>query len=214
VRKFYEFNSSFLSYPERQGFNPREIVSGFYFPEGALNVVSSRALTADQSNIMVRFAKVFEMTYRRFLDLQKAEAQAREAQIEAALERVRSSAMAMHGSDELKELVKTLFEELIRVDVNLSACLISTFDISTLDERSWMFHPVTREPYVIRVPYNKQPFYHEMLRAWKERNTAWNYCLEGEAKVKWQDFLFADTEFALLPQSVIDEMRRPDKVFF
>ena len=37
-----------------------------------------------------RFGKVFEQTYTRFLDLQKAEAQAREAQIEAALERVRS----------------------------------------------------------------------------------------------------------------------------
>ena len=35
-------------------------------------------------------SRVFEQTYTRFLDLQKAEAQAREAKIEAALERVRS----------------------------------------------------------------------------------------------------------------------------
>ncbi len=35
-------------------------------------------------DIFKRFAKVFEQTYTRFLDLQKAEAQAREAQIEAA----------------------------------------------------------------------------------------------------------------------------------
>jgi len=40
--------------------------------------------------VMRRFAKVFDQAYTRFLDLQKAEAQAREAQIEAALERVRS----------------------------------------------------------------------------------------------------------------------------
>ena len=33
-------------------------------------------------DIFKRFAKVFEQTYTRFLDLQKAEAQAREAQIE------------------------------------------------------------------------------------------------------------------------------------
>ena len=43
----------------------------------------------DQKDIVKRFAKVFEQAYIRFLDLQKAEAQAREAQIEAALERVR-----------------------------------------------------------------------------------------------------------------------------
>ena len=43
------------------------------------------------------------MTYRRFLDLQKAEAQAREAQIQLALERVRARTMAMHKSEELAE---------------------------------------------------------------------------------------------------------------
>jgi hypothetical protein len=42
-----------------------------------------------ESDIVVfkRVAKVFEQAYVRFLDLQKAEAQAREAQIEAALEK-------------------------------------------------------------------------------------------------------------------------------
>ena len=34
---------------------------------------------------MKRFANVFNLTYNRFLDLQKAEAQTREAKIEAAL---------------------------------------------------------------------------------------------------------------------------------
>ncbi len=43
-----------------------------------------------ENAILIRFGKVFEQAYIRFLDLQKAEAQAREAQIEAALERVRS----------------------------------------------------------------------------------------------------------------------------
>ena len=48
--------------------------------------------------ICARFAAVFEQTYTRFLDLQKAESQAREAQIEAALERVRSQSMGMQNS--------------------------------------------------------------------------------------------------------------------
>ena len=57
-----------------------------------------------ENNILMRFGKVFQQTYTRFLDLQKAEAQAREAQIETALERVRSRSMAMHKSDELADL--------------------------------------------------------------------------------------------------------------
>ena len=49
-------------------------------------------------DIVFRFAKVFDLTYTRFNDLKQAEAQAREAKIEAALERVRAKAMAMHKS--------------------------------------------------------------------------------------------------------------------
>ena len=68
-------------------------------------------LLMKQNDIFKRFAKVFEQTYTRFLDLQKAEAQAREAQIEAALERVRARAMAMHHSDELSDVLAILFEQ-------------------------------------------------------------------------------------------------------
>ncbi len=52
---------------------------------------NGRKFTEEENNILRRFSKVFEQSYTRFLDLQKAEAQAREAQIEAALERVRST---------------------------------------------------------------------------------------------------------------------------
>ena len=60
---------------------------------------------------MKRFARVFEQTYTRFLDLQKAEAQSREAQIELALERVRARTMAMQKSDELAETSFVLFQQ-------------------------------------------------------------------------------------------------------
>ena len=66
----------------------------------------------EMHDIFKRFAKVFEQTYTRFLDLQKAEAQAREAQIEAALERVRCRTMAMQQSDELREVISVVFEKL------------------------------------------------------------------------------------------------------
>src|SRR6185436_2587522 len=66
--------------------------------------------------IFKRFTNVFEQTYTRFLDLQKAEAQAREAQIEAALERVRSRTMAMQRSDELSETAFILLQQFKALD--------------------------------------------------------------------------------------------------
>ncbi|HSV10740.1 MAG TPA: hypothetical protein VLI68_08225, partial [Hanamia sp.] len=174
----------------------------------------TKPFTDEQNAILKRFANAFGQAYTRFLDLQKAEAQAREAQIELGLERVRARAMAMHSSVELKEVVKTLFEELTHLDVNVQACLIATFDAATFDQRSWMIHLKTNEPYALLIPHNEQPFYHEMLKAWKERNVNWAYILEGETKIKWEDFLFADTDFRLLPQAVKKEMQKREKVFF
>ena len=73
-------------------------------------------------DIFKRFATVFEQTYTRFLDLQKAEAQAREAQIEAALERVRAKAMAMHNSNDLSDTMAVLFTELPKLGINSLRC--------------------------------------------------------------------------------------------
>jgi signal transduction histidine kinase len=148
-----------------------------------------------------------------FLEKELA-AKNRELEIEASLERVREKAMAMHASAELKEVVQTLFEELKHLDVNLQACLIATFDAVTSDQRSWIIHSKTNEPYSFLIPYNEQPFYQEMLKAWKEKNVNWSYMLEGEAKTNWENFLFTDTEFKLLPGEVKEEMGKPEKVFF
>src|SRR6185436_7082792 len=54
---------------------------------------SGTPYTGEENNTLMRFGKVFQQTYTRFLDLQKAEAQVREAKIEAALEKVRSRSM-------------------------------------------------------------------------------------------------------------------------
>jgi hypothetical protein len=63
--------------------------------------------------IFKRFAKVFEQTYTRFLDLQKAEAQAREAQVELSLERIRSKVTAMQESSELLDIVVAMRNEFV-----------------------------------------------------------------------------------------------------
>src|SRR3954452_925626 len=53
-------------------------------------------------DVFKRFAAVFEQTYTRFLDLKKAEAQARETEIQLALERIRAKTMVMHKSEEIQ----------------------------------------------------------------------------------------------------------------
>lgn len=62
--------------------------------------------------ILTKMGAAFDLAYKRFEDLQNSEVQLREAQIEAALERVRSRSMAMHKSDELLEAGEIIFIEM------------------------------------------------------------------------------------------------------
>src|SRR6185503_10529084 len=82
----------------------------FHF--GGLFAFRETEFPEEAKSVMKRFAGVFNLTYKRFLDLQKAEAQTRESQIQLALERVRARTMAMQKSDELSETSFVLFQQL------------------------------------------------------------------------------------------------------
>src|SRR4029079_5760208 len=83
----------------------------FSFADGLFYSWSDQPYSENETNILVRFNAIVALTFRRFFDLQKAEAQAREGQIQLALERVRARTMAMQRSDELPEAAKLLFQQ-------------------------------------------------------------------------------------------------------
>ena len=84
----------------------------YSFGRGHLGISTFNSITNDQLEILKRFKNVFELSYRRYIDVAKAEAQAREAQIELALERVRARTMAMQHSSELAEAAILLFHQM------------------------------------------------------------------------------------------------------
>src|SRR4030095_10656882 len=103
------------SYPYRidiDALPSKEIHSDFHFREGSIFAFTAEPIAEEALRIFSRFAGVFGQTYTRFRDLQKAEAQAREAQIEAALERIRSRALAMHSSGDLMGVANVLRDQM------------------------------------------------------------------------------------------------------
>ena len=74
-----------IVFPEKQW-----IVNLVFFSKGMLSFSSDKEISKETFQLLERFANVFDGTYTRFLDLQKAEKQTREAEIELALERVRA----------------------------------------------------------------------------------------------------------------------------
>jgi signal transduction histidine kinase len=100
---------------------------GIYYSEaymrfGCFGINIRRKLSGEEKNILKRFSVEFERAYTRFLDLKKAEEQAREAKIEAALEKVRSRSMGMQSSEELPEVANLMFLEVQNLGVNAWSC--------------------------------------------------------------------------------------------
>ncbi len=182
VKKYYKATSSVLSYPLKKKFNSKEIFYTFFFPEGSLNVVSEKNLSEDECRLMVRFANVFGLIYRRFLDLQKAESQTREAQIEASLEKVRGKAMAMHNSSDLTVAAGTMFTELNKLGIKP---IRSGFVLLSKDSRKAKLYPATSfdnkntVSFTGEFEFTGHPVYEKQYLSWVEKE---NYfpVLEGD----------------------------------
>ena len=136
---------------------------------GTLSIVSYESILAETGAILQRFARVFEQTYRRFLDLKKAEEQAREAQIEAALERVRARSLAMHHSDELAEVSVVLFQQLQALGLRFDLTCVCVFDEPTDTLTIW---PTDLEGGLVSrsfaYPLNEDPIGTKMYQAWQQ----------------------------------------------
>ncbi len=150
--------------------------SGFLFSE-------------EENAILMRFANVFEQAYTRFLDIQKAEAQTREAQIEAALERVRSSMMAMHQSDGLPEVMKVISDQLIHLGVRIDSV---TFIPTRIDKdfKFWSAIPDESYPILIHVPYFDHPIFNLNIKAFEGGDDFLSYILTKEETRRWWEHIF------------------------
>ncbi len=164
-------------------------------------------LNDEQAKILQKFAVVFEQAYTRFLDLQKAEAQAREAEIEASLERIRSRAMAMNTSEEFNSLLGFMYVECTKLNMHLDRGFIMTFNKATKDAYWWMVSAdALEEPLKILVEYHEYAPNLAILKGWEEREQRWSYILEGNNKKTWDDYQFANA-LSQLPAFVKDNMR-------
>lgn len=177
----YPFHVELDTLPEKEFHN------SFFFSEGILFAFTSNPISEEAAKVLNKFASVFGQTYRRYLDLQKAEAQAREAQIETALERVRSKTMAMHKSDDLTSAVATVFEELRKLGLKTIRCGVGIFDGKNRKINVWTSSSSEKSDSV-QVSGDEMLEGHSLLDgiydSW-QRQQDFSYVLEGEDLTKY-----------------------------
>jgi signal transduction histidine kinase len=154
----------------------------FFFPDGILFAFSPVPFSDETARLFSRFAAVFAQTYRRFLDLQKAEAQAKEAQIEAALERVRSKTMAMHNSQDVGDTVAILFDELTKLGIQSNRCGIVIFNETPISE-IWTAksNRTENDSLVIgRLDVNIHPLLKSVRTAWEKNESLFSFDMDHD----------------------------------
>ncbi|MEO6491191.1 MAG: hypothetical protein ABIO04_14715, partial [Ferruginibacter sp.] len=164
----------------------------------ALGMSTYTPLTDEEIILFKRFRNVFDLAYRRFLDIEKAEAQAREARIEAALEKVRSRSLAMHKSDELQEVANTLFERLKELDIKVDSANIAIFKEGTRDYDYWVASSAQKLVTSFHIPYTNLSFTRDLIAARESGSDFSSKVYSFEEKNEWFIYAFEHTDFKLL----------------
>ena len=165
------------------------------------------SFTTQEHDILRRLATVFEQSYTRFLDLQKAENQARESQIEAALERVRSRSLAMHKSEELRNVVNTLYGEFQSLNVNFHVAAIQLFLDDSKDMYLWLSTADGLYDDIIHWPFEDLPVFHEVYNS--RATKVLEYTLD---KKETEEFLEAYFKLEAVPKERKDATRSPEVI--
>jgi len=165
---------------------------------------SGELVSEEENQILKRFARVFEQAYIRFLDLQKAEAQAREAQIEAALEKVRSRSLAMHHSNELEQVAASLFDRLAELGLSFDDAFIFLFEKEKRNIQLWIASTYS-SPHKIELPYDKEiennAITKDLWHAIENGEHILNRSYSGETKNDYFRYVWKYNE-AKIPESI------------
>ncbi|MDX1592142.1 MAG: ATP-binding protein [Balneolaceae bacterium] len=137
------------------------------FSRGVMGLDYASKPPEDAEHILTKMATAFGMAYQRFEDLERAEAQARESQIEAALERVRSRSMSMQSSDELKDVGSALFQQLEKIGISPESSWISFVDPEDESMDVWIRHENQLRSSK-KVTAEDHPNFEKEIRVWQK----------------------------------------------
>jgi len=154
-----------------------------YMKYGCFGINIRRLLNEEEQHILFRFTIEFERAYTRFLDLQKAEAQTREAEIELSLERVRARTMSMHNSTDVGNTAVAMFDELVHLGVNKSVrCGIGILDETKFME-VWTASSDKKNDIALNIgklDMTIHPMLTQVKKSWESKKSGFTYELKGK----------------------------------
>ncbi len=201
MRKFYEWLAQQPGYqfPRTDYYPERHIANSFFHNEVSIFAFTEKRLTEEKKQILHRFSKVFSHTYRRYQDLIKTEAQAREAQVEASLELVRAKAMAMRSSKDIPGATAVVFNELSKLGIEMDRCGIATYNETSVME-VWSTLLSSKDKQVIEVTngnldYRFNSLLIEIRQNWEEKKDFYSRTYIGDEVKNYYNHLLEAPDY-------------------
>lgn len=122
----------------------------------------------EHNHILKRFAFVFEQAYTRFKDLETAEKNARRAEREASLNRVRAEIAAMRSRGDLEQIIPLIWRELCSLGVSFSRCGVFIMDEEGQMVHAYLSNPEDTSPALLDIPFDCSGLIREITDCWKD----------------------------------------------
>ena len=217
---FQLFQEILSAVPEEAKFFPEDFPQGLFITQGYckfgyVGFGHTRESTVEEKEVVRKMAIEFERLYQRFIDLQTTEAQIKKVQIEASLERVRASAMAMRSSHDVGNATGVMFSELDKLGISLLRCGLIIIDDKEKTMQVWRAN-TTKDGTVGQVTGKVSMSIHPMLEAaydsWLLKETMLRYDLSGEDVINYYKAL--SNHAPQFTQSVTTEKQTSTCFFF
>ena len=139
---------------------------------------------------------------------EKIEKANEELKIEASLEKIRSRSLAMHKSDELKDVITVVFEKLKELGLVFEDVGIYLFTEGKKDSVIWVAAPVhLSEPILVNLPYSEKIFeeseiFRDYWMAKEKGENTFNKTYSYNDKNRYFDYLEKSNKSDQVPVSV------------
>jgi len=148
---------------------PDHFCSVFFFEEGGLYTFSLEPHSEEQKAVLEKFTAVFSLTFRRYQDLKKSEANGREAVKQAALDRIRADIASMRTVSDLDRITPLIWNELTILGIPFIRCGVFLMDDIEELIHTFLSAPDGRAIAAFHMPYNTPGNLGKVLSHWQQK---------------------------------------------
>ncbi|MGN6530372.1 MAG: ATP-binding protein [Ginsengibacter sp.] len=168
IGEYYKILKPQMNFPD---FTHNDVQFGyfFFFPEGGVYAWMDKEMQENELQIYRRFTSVLSLTYKRYRDLQKAEASAKEAVKQSALDHIRADIASMRTTKDLERITPLIWNELTILGVPFIRCGVFIMDDEEQQIHTFLSTPEGKGIAAFHLPYNSPGNISQVVSRWHKK---------------------------------------------